>query len=91
MIQLNPEENPRLRAMLYVIGCGGLVHLSTLLILAVVKRDAAYFHPLYTIDVDQLWPASRNSWLVYITGWLVFFGLIYFVTYLLRRTGGKDT
>ena len=84
-MKLNPEHNVRLRALLYVIGCGGLVHLTTLLILAITKHDAAYFHPLYTIDVDQLWPGSRHNRFIYVSGWLLFAATIYGVYRWLSR------
>lgn len=85
MINLNPEKNKKVRAVLYVIGIGGLLHLATLLTLAIVRRDAAYFHPLYTIDADQLWPSSHGNWLVYVTGWLVFGLLIWAAYRLIQR------
>jgi hypothetical protein len=85
-MSLNPEKNKKVRALLYVIGCGGLAHLTTLLILAVIRRDAAYFHPLYTIDADQLWPSSHGNWFVYITGWLIF-GLLIYAAYRLIQRG----
>lgn len=84
-MNLNPEKNKKIRAVLYVIGCGGFLHLLTLLTLAVIRRDAAYFHPLYTIDADQLWPSSHGNWLVYISGWLIFAVFIYLTYRLITR------
>jgi hypothetical protein len=85
LMSINPEKNKKIRALLYVIGCGGLAHLLTLLVLAISRRDAAYFHPLYTIDADQLWPSSHGNWVVYVAGWLVFTGLIYTAYRLIQR------
>jgi hypothetical protein len=86
MPTLNPEKNKKVRAALYVIGCGGMIHLVALLFIAITRRDAHYFNPLYTIDVDQIWTAASNNWLVYGAGWLVFFSLIYSVyRWLLRK------
>lgn len=82
---INPEKNKKVRALLYVIGCGGLAHLLTLLVLAITKGDAAYFHPLYTIDADQLWPSSHGNWFVYISGWALFAALIYLAYRLISR------
>lgn len=84
-MSINPEKNKKVRALLYVIGIGGLVHLATLLTLSIVKGDPKYFHPLYTIDVDQLWGATDGNWFVYITGWLVFGGLVYLAYRLITR------
>jgi hypothetical protein len=83
--KINPEHNPVTRAMLYVIGCGGLVHLITLLTLAIIKKNAVFFNPLYTIDVDQIWPAARHNPFVYTLGWVGFFLTIYVVYRTLRK------
>lgn len=82
---INPEKNPRTRAVLYVIGVGGLIHLITLLVIAITKGDLNYFHPLYTVDIDQLWQGSHNNYIVYVGGWLVFFTLIYFVHKAIKK------
>lgn len=84
-MSINPEKNKKVRAVLYVIGIGGLTHLSVLLTIAILRRDPAYFHPLYTIDADQLWPSSHGNWLVYVSGWLLFFGLIYLMYRFITR------
>ncbi len=79
---LSPENNRKTRAIFYVIGGGGILHLISLFILAVIHRKAAYFNPLYTVDIDQLWPAARNNFAVYVLGW-VFFVLLIIAVYKL--------
>lgn len=85
----NPEKNLKIRAVLYVIGVGGLIHLSTLLILAISKQDLDYFSPLYTVDIDQLWSGVNNNYFIYISGWLIFFSAITIVYKLLVKAHKK--
>lgn len=84
-MQWNPDKNPLIKAVLYVIGVGGLIHLVSLLTIAIVRQDAAYFHPLYAVDVDQLWPGVHGNWLIYVAGWLIFAAVIALVYRSLRR------
>jgi len=82
---LNPERNPRTRAILYVIGAGGFLHLTTLLVIAIVRHKKEYFNPFYTVDIDQLWSGAHDSNVWYVIGWLAFFILIYGVYRLISR------
>lgn len=82
---INPENNAKIRATLYIIGTGGAIHLMVLLVVAVINRKAAYFNPLYAIDVDHLWPTLLNGMLIYILGWAVFAGFIYLVYRLINK------
>lgn len=83
--RFNPETNRVLRAFLYVVGCGGIIHLLTLLLLAIQQKNAQYFNPFYTVDIDRLWPKLVNNWIAYIIGWLIFIAAIYTVYRLLNR------
>ncbi len=83
-MSINPEKNPLVRATLYVVGAGGVIHLVTLFILAIVKQDAHYFNPLYTVDIDQLWSGARENYFVYVIGWIVFFSAIYLLSRFLK-------
>lgn len=89
-MQLNPETNLKVRALLYVIGCGGLIHLTTLLVIAITKGQASYFNPLNAVDIDQLWEGSRHSVIAFVGGWIIF-GLMVHIVYrvLKNRNGGK--
>lgn len=89
-MSINPEKNLKIRAALYVIGVGGLIHLSSLLILAISKQDLNYFNPLYTVDIDQLWKGINDNYLIYACGWIVFALAIIFVYRILDSTHNKD-
>lgn len=83
--RFNPETNRGIRAVLYVVGGGGIIHLLTLLLLSIQRKDFQYFNPFYTVDIDQLWPKLVNNLLAYIAGWLIFAVGIYTVYRLLKR------
>lgn len=83
--KINPENNLFTRAVLYVIGCGGLIHLTTLFTISIIRRNASYFNPFYTIDVDQIWPAVSNNVALYILGWVTFFSIIYAIYSILKK------
>lgn len=83
-MSINPEKNLKVRAVLYVVGTGGIIHLLTLFILAITKDDPHYFNPLYTVDIDQLWSGAKENYFVYFMGWAVFVAGIYCVYRLLE-------
>lgn len=89
-MSINPEKNLKIRAALYVIGVGGLIHLTSLLILTISKQDLNYFNPLYTVDIDQLWKGVNDNYLIYTSGWIVFTLAIIFVYRILDSTHNKD-
>lgn len=90
IMSINPEKNLKVRAILYVIGVGGLIHLTSLLILAISKQDLNYFNPLYTVDIDQLWKGINDNYLIYAGGWIAFALAIFFVYKILDNAHNKD-
>ena len=83
--QLNPERNIKVRSVLYVIGAGGTLHLLTLLCLSIIKRDIHFFNPFYTVDIDQIWPATRDNMVLYAIGWAGFAVIIALTYAILKR------
>lgn len=83
--RLNPEKNALVRSTLYVIGIGGFIHLSTLLLIAIVRQDYTYFNPFYAVDIDQLLPSVKRSIWLFIFGWISTMMAIYTIYKKINR------
>jgi hypothetical protein len=84
--KLNPENNLKVRAFFYAIGIAGSTHLIFLIIWSFVRQDPDFFNPVYVMDFHLLWPATLNSALSYILGWILFVSLI---TIIYKRISKK--
>jgi hypothetical protein len=89
MRNLNPENNSFVRAVLYVVGIGGFMHLTVLLIFAITKQQNGFFNPLFAIDFDRVFPTLINNPFTFFGGWVVF-GLAIFVVYTLLSKDNKN-
>lgn len=69
---MNPETNPKLRALLYTISISGSIHLIVLFLTGIKNQDISYFNPMFAIDFDELYPEAATSTLFFILGWVIF-------------------
>lgn len=86
---LQPEGNKKTRSLLYAIGGGGFIHLLTLLVVAITNKDAAYFNPLYAVDIDRVLPNFAHSIGGYIFGW-AFLCVTVYAIYRSLDSSAKD-
>jgi hypothetical protein len=75
--KLNPEKNIYMRSLLYAIGIGGLLHLLTLMVLAIKEGNLIWFNPLFAVDVDKVFPGLKSNPLSFIGGWLILIVIVF--------------
>ncbi len=90
-MSINPENNLKVRSVLYVIGTMGFIHLVALLISSIIKGDGAIATELFAMDYDKTLPEFLSHPLLYSLGWIVFFSSIYLVyRYLNKKSTQKE-
>lgn len=84
-MNLNPETNPKVRAVLYGIGTAGFAHITTMFLLAIIKKRPEFTSPMFLLDLDLLLPNLKTNPLAYLAGWLVLVTIIYTAYRLITR------
>lgn len=83
--KLGPENNLAVRATLYLIGIGGLVHFTTLFIVAIKEHNWVWFNPLFAVDIDRVFPGLKNNFLTFFGGWIAMAVGVWMVYKILKR------
>lgn len=85
MYEINPEKNHVFRAFIYLIGFGGILHLATLLIVALEKHNFIWFNPLFAVDLEKIFPGTINNPLTFFGGWALFASGGFVIYKVIRR------
>ena len=88
--KINPENNLKTRALLYGVGIGGILHLLSLLVVAIIKHNSSWFNPLFTIDAEKVFPNLQNNFVTFWAGWALFVTFLYLIFLVLLKSKKHD-
>jgi hypothetical protein len=86
--KMDPEKSPILRAGLYAVGIGGIIHFSVLFVVAIIEDNFIWFNPLFAIDLDRIYPWLKHNALTFFGGW-AFLAVSGFLIYKILKLGDR--